>query len=61
MKFIKIQGDDTPSYYHPVLVCYGGGYYAVAWRANDGDNDIYTIHKTDVIINDVVSWCELPE
>lgn len=51
----------SPEYYKPVLVNTNNGTCVVAWRANDGQKDIYTIDKTDVIIKGVCAWQCLPE
>ncbi len=49
-----------PEYYKSVLVKYtdifGKTMPALAWRASDGDHDIWTITGTDAIITKVLCW-----
>ncbi len=47
-------------YYKPVVCESKNGNHAVCWRANDGENDIYTINQTDIIFENVVKWSPLP-
>lgn len=68
--FIKIPVEkELPAYYRPVFVILENEdreYYQEfqAWLASDGDNYIWTINKTNVIIEEPTYWLkeiDLPE
>jgi hypothetical protein len=42
---------ELPEYYNDVTVIDENGLFKTAWRANDGDEDIYTISSSNVCIN----------
>lgn len=58
-RWVKIK-DKKPEYYKSVLVKYtdifGKTMPALAWRASDGEHDIWTITGTDAIIIKVLCW-----
>jgi hypothetical protein len=65
IEWISIKDDKKPTYYslklikttdekNPILVC---------WRANDGEEDIYTIAGSDIIFDNlkITHWADLPK
>lgn len=50
--------DEKPTYYSPVIVMIDcDDKLALVWRANDGENDIYTIFGTSFILSDkIIKW-----
>lgn len=57
-RWIPIE-EETPEYYS-INLCYGNQSISVCWRANDGEEDIYTIAGTDNIMLNISHWMPLP-
>jgi len=53
---------DEPPEYYKIFLCLNKHHnlQCVAWRASDGDNDIYTIYQTNIIVRDITHWRPLP-
>ncbi len=56
-KWIKIE-DESPEYYTTVKVRVKNGSIINAWRASDGENEMYTITGSDVILayDTIIEW-----
>lgn len=60
MSYIKLT-ESIPDYYKVINLKLKTGEIVTAWRASDGENEIYTIYNSDKIIpnNDIYGWKEL--
>jgi len=60
-KWVKIK-DEAPQYYETVSIRQRDGHIVNAWRASDGENDIYTVTGTDITLDCdmVIEWKPIP-
>lgn len=60
MEFKKLE-DYLPDYYKVIQLKLNTGETVTAWRASDGENEIYTIYNSDKIVENstIEGWKEL--
>jgi hypothetical protein len=62
MSWVNIE-KELPDYYSVVSIKLKDGKKVDAWRASDGDNNIYTIYGTDIVLSNdnIVKWRPNPK